>query len=674
MKKSSILILIIFSIATLKAQNYLIHFAATGLVSTLDSVKIENLNQSTFVTINGNDTLQLSGTLGINNKSSIEENIMIRPNPMQGEAELLFYANHKGNVQLIIYDITGKIIFQTESNINQGTQKFKLSDLPNGTFFVSIKGEDYFYKTKLLSFSSSFRSRPKIEYVSDEYKPIQKTENNMRQQISMLYNTGDSLRYIGYSSNLNSNVLDVPISSKLVTFNFVNIVLVAQEWLTATGNVRDSLGNILDAWVGNIDSIIQLVKPHPTNTQTGEIFYQNFTNPLFQTKYPNHQFHMYVPTHYNPSIPMGVIVWMHGGGSWAPTEIDHLAQFDMDNEQFTSRSYPRTETDASNYILIAPLAPFGNVIPHPQHASRWNVPNAEQYIIDVITELSTRYHVDFNRVVLAGFSMGGIGAYHMALRLNDRVAAVMASAGSWKLGSWSSLVAPLYIIHGTYDAYWSPSGCRAHFTPIENALLTKTIMGNNCVMVEYPDGHSWDNIAQQGWATFINGQSGWVTNKVRDPYRNNVKAINPWRSYDVGSNFNVSWTENPSIHTSWISIYTIGTGQIMYDFAKRVGDGGCSSQAAFNNWALLHDSLSLNGGKAEATISGNTIVVTSTNVTKMSLWLHPNMLDFNSPVQVILNGNTTSYNLSPSLLTALKSYERRWDWSMIYHAEITIVQ
>jgi hypothetical protein len=153
----------------------------------------------------------------------------------------------------------------------------------------------------------------------------------------------------------------------------------------------------------------------------------------------------------------------------------------------------------------------------------------------------------------------------------------MASAGSWKLGSWNSLSFPIYQIHGTYDAHYTPSPCRAHFTPIEIARLTDTIMGNNSVLVEYPDGHGWDNMGEAGWTTFINGQSGWVTNKVRDPYRSNVKAINPWRSYDAGSNFNVNWTENPSPHTSWVSINTIGTGQIAYDYAKKIGDGSCAS-------------------------------------------------------------------------------------------------
>lgn len=455
-----------------------------------------------------------------------------------------------------------------------------------------------------------------------------------------------------------------------------DIVAVAKQWLSDSSS-RATTGPILDAWTGNIDSVLTLVRPKPASTQTGQVFYQSFTNPLFQARYPKHQFHMYVPTSYNPSKPMGVMVWLHGGGSWDSTEIDHLAKYDMDNEMVTGRSYPRIETDNSNYILVAPIAPFGPVIPTPLHASRWNVPNADQYIMDVITELSTRYNIDYNRIVLAGFSMGGIGAYHMALRLNDRLASVMASAGSWKIASWDGLKnMPMYIISGVNDAHFDSTGCRPHYTPIEYARLAHSMLWKSAqihALNEYPGQHPWDESGYLYWKTFISGQTGWVTGKLRDPYRSNVTAVNPWRSYDVGSNYGVTWYENPSPNTMWVTIKQFGTGTIQYDYARTEGDGGCSSLDAFNNWAMYSDVMNLPGGKAEANITGpNQITISSTNVTKMSIWLHPKMVDFSKPVTVILDGISKTYTLKPSLLTALRSYERRWDWGMIYHTEIDI--
>lgn len=458
-----------------------------------------------------------------------------------------------------------------------------------------------------------------------------------------------------------------------------NIVQTAKDWLNSTGSARTALEATLAAYTTNIDDVINQLKPVPTTTAKGEKFFQTFTDPKFVAKYPSHQYHMYVPNHYTPSTKFGLMLWLHGGGSWDATEIQHLADFDMDDETVTGRSYPRTETDTSNYILVAPIAPFGTTIPHPQHASRWDVPVADQYLMDIITEVSTHYNVDFNKVVLAGFSMGGIGAFHQALRLNDRLAAVMASAGSWNLGSWASLKhTPMYIIQGVTDAFFSStSNCRAHFTPVEYSRIAHSILTTtNTIhqLKEYPGGHSWDSVGEGHWRAFINGQNGWVTDKVRNPYRTNVVAINPWRSYELGSNFNVTWNEDPSPHTLWLSINTYGTGTIPYDWARITGTGGCSSSSDFNNWSLTKDTKNLAGGKAEATIvSANRINVTTTNVTSLSVWLHNNMINLSQPVLISINGATpVSYIPTPNLLTALKSYERRWDWNMIYHSEIKI--
>lgn len=469
------------------------------------------------------------------------------------------------------------------------------------------------------------------------------------------------------------------------------IIQKASTWLSSTASRTTQLEADLSAFTGNITTVMNAVKPVPSATATGEIFYQNYNNSQYANKYngltsgtgkPLMQFHMYVPTSYTPNTAYGMILWMHGGGSYdvADNEIGHLAAFDMDNETITGRSYPRTETDNSNYILVAPLAPYGNLLPHPLHASRWDVPSAEQYLIDTITEVSGRYNINPNKIVIAGYSMGGIGAYHMAIRLNDRAAAVMASAGSWEIANWEALKdTPVYIIHGVTDAYYnSPTDARGHYTPIEGARLAYTILSrysNIHSLNEYPGGHQWDNTGQAAWTNFINGQSGWVTTKVRNPYKSNVIAVNAFKSYEMGDNFNVQWFDNPSPHTMWVSINSYGTSStIQYEWAKVTGDGSTTSLTAFNGWTMSEDVKNIVGGKAIATITGaNQISVTASNVTSLSLWLHPNMVDFNKPIIVRLNGITTLYNIKPSLLDALKSYERRWDWGMIYHKELVII-
>ncbi len=461
-----------------------------------------------------------------------------------------------------------------------------------------------------------------------------------------------------------------------------DIIAVAKAWLAGSESVRRGLEEKLKSWHGDIDAVIAKVKPsNYIETKTGEIFYQDFKIPELAQKYKNHKYHMYVPAHYKPGTPIGAMLWLHGGGSCESLaeDLKHLEDYDMDDETVTGRSPARTEVDTSNYILIAPVGPCGSLLPHPEHASRWDAPIADQYLMDILTEVDQRYNINENKIILGGFSMGGIGAYHMALRLSDRFSAVMASAGAWELGSWADLInTPMYLIQGANDAhYYGPDQCRPHNTAIEYARMAYKLLGGANSMhkfYEYPGEHGWDDTGYNAWVNFLDGQNGWVTTKARDPYEKHVIAINSWRSYDVGSNFGVTWTEDPSPDTMWVSINSVGSGTISYDYARVVGDGSCDSESAWKNWSLVEDKKYLNGARADAKITGpNQISITTQNVESLSVWLHPKMgMDFSKPISITLDEVTSQMTCTPSLLDALRSYERRQDWQMIYQCELDV--
>lgn len=62
----------------------------------------------------------------------------------------------------------------------------------------------------------------------------------------------------------------------------------------------------------SINWVINQVKPKPTDTAVGEIFDQKINDPEFGNKYADVGYHMYVPTHYTPTKPMGLIIALHG--------------------------------------------------------------------------------------------------------------------------------------------------------------------------------------------------------------------------------------------------------------------------------------------------------------------------------------------------------------------------
>lgn len=532
----------------------------------------------------------------------------------------------------------------------------------------------------------------------------------------------DAMTTAGYTGN---KIVDVTATvnglcgaSSGSQLTLAQIASIGQQWLNATPAERQALEPQLASWTTNIDSAIDQIKPHAYTAQPeGEVFNQHFSIPSLVAKYPawndpttpaveayTPEFNMVVPPNYDPSQPIGLMFFLHWGGSFDPQELDwpqtsdpndsYLTEWVLDDETLTGRSVIRRNVDGSNYIAVAPIAPFGTMLPGYQtnvnmftHPARWDVPSADEYLMDIITEIASRYNIDYNKVVVTGTSMGGIGAYHMAHRLNDRLSAVMANGGGWSIGSWASLTdLPIHTIHGTNDAYWggSSASCRNHITAVEFARRAHQLMGPNNPndsLTEYPQipGHGFDTSTTAtepgavAWRNLLNGQQGTINNYSRNPYRNHVIAINPWRTYNVGGNWNATWNEDPSPNTMWLSINSYGTGTIPYDRATPQGDGGCSSQTNWNNWSLVFDTVNLPGGRAEANITGaHSINVTTNNVTSLSLWLHPNMLDITTPINVTLNGVTTQKVCSPSLLTALKSYERRKDWKMIYQCEIPI--
>ena len=233
--------------ATLKtsAQNYTISFTATGAVTTIDSVKVKNITQGTSLTIIGNDTLHLIETSGIKNLSVKNENIKVYPNPMIGQTELSFYAEKTGNVQLIIYDVSGKEVLLTNDFLLQKIQRYRITGLKQGIYFVSICGANYSYTTKIISLNST-NNEAKIEYLGNKKHEVDINKSKrIKSIISMAYLSGDTLRYTGFSSIYSAIITEVPTANKTITFVFTSLPMVTTTVVTSiTDTTATSGGNV----------------------------------------------------------------------------------------------------------------------------------------------------------------------------------------------------------------------------------------------------------------------------------------------------------------------------------------------------------------------------------------------------------------------------------------------
>jgi uncharacterized protein (TIGR02145 family) len=225
MKKLLFLIALSFSL-TANAQKYFISFAGTGLSTTVSTVNVENLNKGTNLSLNGGDILSLTIATGVN---SIEDNqsseLKIYPNPMTANATLEIFPPVAGDAVITVCEITGKLVVQIQSYLENLRQSFSLSGIKNGFYLINIKGTSYQFSGKLLSNGGS-NGTIKIVKVNNinqaiDEKAIETDNKGTLVTVDMEYTTGDKLKFTAVSGNYSTIKTDIPTSTKTITFNFV---------------------------------------------------------------------------------------------------------------------------------------------------------------------------------------------------------------------------------------------------------------------------------------------------------------------------------------------------------------------------------------------------------------------------------------------------------------------
>jgi hypothetical protein len=306
---------------------------------------------------------------------------------------------------------------------------------------------------------------------------------------------------------------------------------------------------------------------------------------------------------------------------------------------------------ATGMVTVGPSAPW-----HPETSYRWCVPEAGEYLADVIEECKSRFNIDPVRVFLLGHSMGGFGAYHFALREPDRFAAVIANSGSWSQAFWPVVRGtPLCIVQGVHDAR---PGVRWHYTDIEYGRWTDKLLTANGIDHTYLEHDGQHSIAfgRAKIAQFLEASK----DLRRDPFYPHVSLASP-----VGFRSSCCY---PSEDNRWLSLNAASDGELAFDELRSHSDG------SFSSWRLEHRVGKHPGASIDAINHGeNRIEVTTRNVARFTVWLHPKMIDVNHAVVITVDGKTRfDRRVRPSLQTALESFERKRDWGLIYPIKVEV--
>ncbi len=158
---------------------------------------------------------------------------------------------------------------------------------------------------------------------------------------------------------------------------------------------------------------------------------------------------IYVPNSYNGTSAVPLLLNFHGFGGSA--------------SQFMQEADMRSLAEADTFILVYPqgscLDGSSHWNPCPTGGDNKSTADDVGFVEAMISEISSQYNLDMERIYAAGYSNGGMMAYGLANYKSDLIAAVASVSGTMLdcLGAGSHPM-PVVHLHGTSDGVVSYNG------------------------------------------------------------------------------------------------------------------------------------------------------------------------------------------------------------------------
>ncbi len=150
---------------------------------------------------------------------------------------------------------------------------------------------------------------------------------------------------------------------------------------------------------------------------------------------PGATYCIHVPQSYDPLVPTGLVVALHGGGRGGadPTLVTGSGEEALPFYLDVSEEW--------GVIVVCPTA----------LAAPWSEQKNEAWLDALLDEMRALYHVDENRIWLTGHSMGGFGTWYWGPKRAEVWAAISPCAGGGGPAGVDTAGLPTYIYHGSDD-------------------------------------------------------------------------------------------------------------------------------------------------------------------------------------------------------------------------------
>lgn len=150
----------------------------------------------------------------------------------------------------------------------------------------------------------------------------------------------------------------------------------------------------------------------------------------------NYYYSLAIPFDYNEDTAYPIFVALHWGGN-----------IDFQSGANFLHTFALEALEDFRGFLISPSCP---------EAAGWIHDNSESLIFGLINKIKTEYSIDNDKIVIGGYSMGGIGTWYYATAFSDsfKVAVPISSMPPNYIRPIKDII-PTYVIHGENDEVFS---------------------------------------------------------------------------------------------------------------------------------------------------------------------------------------------------------------------------
>ena len=248
----------------------------------------------------------------------------------------------------------------------------------------------------------------------------------------------------------------------------------------------------------------------------------------------NREYILYVPNSYDGTSSIPLLLNFHGFGGSA--------------SQFMQEADMRSLAEADTFILVYPqgscLDGSSHWNPCPTGGDNKSTADDVGFFESMISEISSQYTIDMERIYAAGYSNGGMMAYGLANYKSDLIAAVASVSGTMlNCTGPTSHPMPVVHLHGTSDAVVSYNGSNDwnsvqstldYWTSFNNTISTPTINTDNTggMTIEHYSYEQGDNSVSVEHYKYIGGDHVWFN----EPYQGQNASELVWNfmsKYDI---------------------------------------------------------------------------------------------------------------------------------------------